>query len=180
MGELEEIYKYGTLVIWPEDNIREIVNNLRKKYDPESQKICEAHITLTQPFEVEPNEQIWNKINNYIKKFNGFEITVGPVEQFGSSQVIKLNIQPKEKILELRNGLHRLGYFNTKLPYTEGFIPHMTISEGGIKEDKKIKNIITQLNEKMKAMKFKFGEITYIRPDKNFYFKVKKIIKLGK
>ena len=178
MGDIEEIYKHGTFVIWPSGKIRKIVSGLRKMYDPKSQKICGPHIFLTQPFKIKPGEATWKKIDKIAKGFSKFKITVGPVEQFGSSYVIKFNIQPRKRIVELRNRLHKLGFFNTDLPYTKGFIPHMTVSEGALRGDKKVKKVISGLNKKLKKMRFECSEITYIVPNKKFHFNVKRRIKL--
>ncbi len=47
--EWQKVYQYGTRVIWPPAEVREIVNHQREKYDPVSASFCGAHITLTQP-----------------------------------------------------------------------------------------------------------------------------------
>jgi len=109
--EIRKQYQYGTFVIWPSEDILKIVNKLRKKYDPRSQKICEAHITLTQPFLVKPTDKIWKEIHKVTKEFKSFKITLGPVKQLGKSTTIYLELNPKKKIISLRNKLHKLGFF---------------------------------------------------------------------
>lgn len=40
-------YVHGTHVIWPSDDVRSVVNPLRKRFDPVSATACDAHVTLT-------------------------------------------------------------------------------------------------------------------------------------
>ena len=55
-------YQYGALYIFPPDDIRQVVNQLRSKYDPKSQAICDAHISLTVPFARPLTEGSWRKL----------------------------------------------------------------------------------------------------------------------
>ena len=164
-------FQYGTFLIWPEEEVRAMANKLREKYDPESQKICDAHITLTQPLLEEPNEEAWKLIESILSNFEPFVIHFGPIEQFGSSPVVKFDVEPKDKVLAIRESLHETGLFNLTLPFTEGFIPHITITESGLESSEAASELATELNQKIAQGTFQCNEVTYVRPDESFNFK---------
>ena len=41
-GDCRDGFRHGTLVIWPPDDVRAVVNALRECHDPASAAICEA------------------------------------------------------------------------------------------------------------------------------------------
>ena len=171
-------FKHGMLLIWPQDGVRNMVNKLRSKYDPESQRTCEAHITLTQPFLEEPNDESWELIESVLRKAEPFDIHYGPIETFGDSPTLKFDIEPKDEILEIRNGLHDTGLFNLTLPFTEGFIPHMTISESGISTTEDARKVADELNSSINKEVFQCSSIVYTKPNDSFRFEVVKTLQL--
>ena len=179
MEDWKKSYIFGTLVICPPKKVCSIVDALREKYDPLSQAIMGAHITLTQPFLKEPTPQVWKEINKILSEFEIFPITYGPIETFPSSSVIKFKIQQQNQILSLRNKLHQTGYFNLELPFTEGFIAHMTISELVQRKPSAAKELANQLNKDYDEGSFICKEISYIRPDDDFHFQIKKVFQIG-
>ena len=163
--EWQMVYQYGTIVIWPPDEVRAVVNTQREKYDPVSLAYCETHITITQPLII-------------LQRFDVFTLHYGPVNSFLPYPCIWYEIEPREKILELRQALHQTGFFNLTLPHTEGFIPHMTITEGlsGPPVDEVLLNQI-QLESTSGAVLCQ--ELAFILPDEKFCFQVGKILPLG-
>ena len=79
----EEKYKYGTLLLLPPDDVSVCVNALRAKYDPSSQRICLAHITLTQPLLKKPDRKNIERLKILAKKINRFAIEYGPLRNLG-------------------------------------------------------------------------------------------------
>ena len=126
----QKVYQFGTIVIWPPDEVRMLVNQQRETYDQVSQTYCETHITVTQPLIKNLTENEWEKLRRVVNAFSPFEITFGPLKSFLPYPCIYYELQPAEKILALRNTLHQTGFFNLSMKHTEGFIPHMTITEG--------------------------------------------------
>ncbi|MFW6075360.1 MAG: 2'-5' RNA ligase family protein [Chloroflexota bacterium] len=175
---LREIYRFGTFVLWPPDGVRSQVNPLRAQYDPASQAACEAHITLTQPFSVEPDAAIWERIRHVARLHAPFTVRYGPVNSFLPYPCIYLEIEPAERILQLREDLHALGVFNLDLPHTEGFIPHMSITDGS-PDVRETEQILNRLSEDAPSGSFRCTEITYIRPDDSFQFSVIRTFPLG-
>jgi len=170
-------YQYGTIVIWPPDEIREIVNAQREAYDPISQSICEAHITVTQTFSKFLSDGEWDSLFRLLNGYDPFEIEYGPLKSFLPYPCLWYEIQPKEKVLELRSALHNTGFFNLDLKYTEGFIPHMTITEGlsGPSVDE---SLLAALQRESSSGTFVCKELAYIVPDDRFCFRVVKVLPL--
>jgi len=167
----QKVYQHGIMVIWPPDEIRKIVNAQRRAFDPESAAVCETHITLTQPLLNPLNDSERKQIQEIVRGFTAFDIQYGPVKSFLPYPCIWYEIQPVSKILDLREALHQTGFFNLSLRHTDGFIPHMTITEGlsGPAVDETLLGII---EAESKPGSFICQEITFIIPDEAFCFKV--------
>jgi len=175
--EWQKVYQHGTLVIWPPDEVREIINFQREKHDPVSAAICEAHITLTQPL-LKPLIGVeWEQVQEILKGFPAFEIQYGPIKSFLPYPCIWYDIQPGDKVLELRHALHQTGYFNLSLKHTDDFIPHMTITEGlsGSPVDEKL---LTILQKQSSQGSFICQDAAFIMPDESFCFRVIKRLSL--
>ena len=100
-------------------------------------------------------------------RFPAFEIQYGPIKSFLPYPCIWYEIQPEDKILDLRHALHQTGYFNLSLTHTGDFIPHMTITEGlsGPPVDKEL---LTKLQEQSSQGSFICHDAAYIVPDESF------------
>ena len=179
MTDWRKVYTPGTLVLWPGEVTASIANALRSQYDPESQRICPAHITLTQPFLDLPNTDDWAKLAAIGKTVKPFLVTVGPIETFGTSAVLKFDVEPKSGLLALRQALHDTGLFNLNLPFTEGFTPHLTISEYGVQEPSYALELAQSLNKTTPVTTFMCSEFAYIRPDANRVFSHVRTVRLG-
>jgi 2'-5' RNA ligase len=171
-------YLPGLFVIWPPHAVREAVNRLRAAYDPVSQLTIEAHITLSQPFLSMPKDKEWALLAQIVAGFEPFEIRYGPVDTFFPNPVIYLAIQPQESVLALRQALHDTGLFNLTLPYTEGFVPHMTITEGRSQRPMD-KQLLAEIQTRAPSGTFLLSEIAHVVPDKHFQFETKKSLRLG-
>ena len=168
-------YQFGTIVIWPPVDIRELVNNQRQEYDPVSLSYCESHITVTQPLKRFLLDGEWDQILDLVKQFNSFDIVYGPLNSFLPYPCIWYEIEPTNKILQIRNVLHETGLFNTSLKYTDDFIPHMTITEG-ISGPTVNEKLLEQLTGESKTGSFYCDELAYIVPNKHFLFQVTKTL----
>jgi 2'-5' RNA ligase len=176
--EWQKVYQFGTLVIWPADHVREIINNQRQEFDPKSAAICEAHITLTQPLIHPLDEHEWKEVQTTASQFLSFEIRYGPLKSFLPYPCIWYEVQPVERILEIREALHKTGFFDLSQPHTRGFIPHMTITEGlsGPAVDE---SLFAELQKQSHPGSFTCSQIAFIRPDEKFSFSVHEFINLG-
>ncbi len=59
-----------------------VVNPLRERYDPVSDAICDAHITMTQPFVREPSDADLAVIADVASRHEPLEIVYGPLGTF--------------------------------------------------------------------------------------------------
>ena len=171
-------YQFGTIVIWPPDEIRCVVNKQREQYDPLSQSYCEAHISVTQPLRKEFSGNEWDQVLSVVESFGSFLIDFGPLNSFLPYPCIWYEIQPQKRVLELRHALHQTGFFNLGLPHTEGFIPHMTITEG-ISGSTVNEKMLNKLQGESSQGSFLCKELAYIVPTQRFCFKVKKTLPLA-
>lgn len=162
-------YKYGTLVFIPTGKVFNNIDLLRKEYDPESAKFSMPHMTLTQPFSKAPTESDIEKIKDIVEKYNSFEIITGPATTSPNERLIWVDVNPKKSFVELREKLHSLDLFRTDLPFTKGFVPHMTISEFG-KTDNEVKEVVALINEKYDFQSHQKLKVKWIIPDDNFVF----------
>jgi hypothetical protein len=78
----QKAYRFGTLVIWPPDEVRELVNRHRERYDPVSQAICETHITLTEPLRRPLADEEWGLVAQVDGSSDAFQINYGPLSAF--------------------------------------------------------------------------------------------------
>lgn len=170
-------YQFGTIVIWPPDEIWDFVNKQRETYDPLSQSYCEAHISVTQPLLKELSENEWDQVLSVVEGFGSFRIDFGPLNSFLPYPCIWYEIEPQERVLELRHALHLTGFFNLTLSHTEGFIPHMTITEGlsGPVVDE---SLLQRLQNESRQGSFLCQGLTYIVPNQQFCFKEAKTLLL--
>jgi 2'-5' RNA ligase len=176
--EWQKVYQHGILVILPPDEVRGFVNQQREEYDPQSAAICDAHITLSQPLLQPLNESELINIKNIIKTFQPFEIHYGPLKSFLPYPCIWYEIQPTTRVLCIREALHKTGFFDLSQEHTDGFIPHMTVTEGLSGPDVN-EELLTKLQERSPAGSFLCSQITLLRPDEDFSFQVHRHITLG-
>lgn len=162
-------YRHGTLVIWPPQEVRNYVNQLRERLDPISHRYAEAHITLTQPFREPVTDSVIAKVQAVLDSEKSFAIAYGPLRSFLPSPVLWLDVQPSDRILRLRQKLHAIGVFDLSLPHTDDFRPHMTITEGlsGVPVDDEL---FRMLEPSISSGSFNCGSIAYIRPNDEFRF----------
>lgn len=168
-------YRFGTLLLLPPKNVSSIVDMLRAQYDPESHKTCVSHITLTQPLLEKPTSGQIASMRDLAMSIAPFTIQYGPVQLFGSKCVV-FGVEPKQEIVSIRNRFHETGLFNVSLPYTDGFVPHMTISETGIPD---AHSIIPALNREHSGGAFQCARVFYLIPNDAFVFEVADVFELS-
>jgi len=170
--EWQKKFRYGTLVLWPPDAVRQQVNALRQRYDPESQRICETHITLTQPLVRVPSEADWRSLQSMVGACSPFTIQYGPLDTFLPYPCIYFRIEPAETVLALRAALHATGLCNLTLPHTEGFVPHMSLNDGR-PDEQATRDIYRDLRENPPANgALHCSDVAYIVPDEAFAFSI--------
>lgn len=173
----QRAYRFGTLVIRPPARVRAVVDRWRARYDPVSQGYVDTHITLTQPFRQEPTRQALAQITDLLRAQRQFDIRYGPLRHFLPDPVLWLEIQPARRVIALRKALHETGLFDLAQPHTEGFVPHMSITEG-LSSPHADEALYRQLRAQAPAGIFTCRAITYLRPDARFQFRKLRMFRL--
>lgn len=170
-------YRFGSLVFIPEGEIFTKTDELRKKYDPVSADYSMPHMTLTQPFTKAPSKEDIMVIKNIFQGHKPFIISTGPIVTSPTGNLIWVDINPKENFVNLRNELHKTGLFRTDLPFTEGFVPHMTISEFGVDNSE---TLLKELNRAYVMDSKQQLAVSWVVPNEQFKFNVVQNFNLGK
>ncbi|MEO0424270.1 MAG: 2'-5' RNA ligase family protein [Pseudomonadota bacterium] len=173
----QRAYRFGTLVIRPPARVRAVVDRWRARYDPVSQGYVDTHITLTQPFRQEPTPQALQQITELLRSQRQFDIRYGPLRHFLPDPVLWLEVQPARRVIALRKALHETGLFDLSQPHTEGFVPHMSITEG-LSSPQADEALFRQLREQAPAGSFSCRSVTYLRPDARFQFRKVRMFRL--
>jgi 2'-5' RNA ligase len=122
-------HRFGIFVIALPEPLRGDIAALRERFDPVSAALAPPHITVTQPLAAAPNDIARADLGALLAEIAPFEVRVGPAAAFAGSSVVYLSVEPADAVLALRSAAHRTGLFRTDLPFTEGFVPHVTIRE---------------------------------------------------
>lgn len=171
-------YLPGALVILPPEPVRRRMERLRRKYDLESAQRIPPHVTVAQPFRQEPNRMALDQVQQVLARFEPLELSYGPLRNFLPYPCIWYEIQPADRILAMREALHSTGLFNTDLPYTEGFIPHLSITDGTPGPEETLR-IFNRIRSRVKSGSFICDRLTYVRPDWQFRFLPVSELRLG-
>lgn len=172
-------YLPGALVIVPPVPIRQRIDRLRRKYDLASARRIPAHISVAQPFRAEPDKAALAQVQEVLGRFRPFVVKYGPLRNFLPYPCIWYEIQPAELIVEMRRALHATGLFNTDLPFTEGFIPHMSITHGSPGPEETLW-IFNRIRSRVQNGSFPVESIIYTRPDWQSRFLTVTELMLGK
>lgn len=172
-------YRFGTLLLEPPEPVLTHVNRLREKFNLDTLGFSQSHVTLTQPLRRPLHEEEWQKVRRVIASQPRFTLQIGPLVLSPNQELLWLDIEPKRTLLCLRGALHELGYFDMSLPFTSGFIPHMTISE--LRRDpKEAQRIATELNCENQKFEFEVQAVQWSVPNELFHFQVKNNLPLKK
>jgi 2'-5' RNA ligase len=171
-------FEYGTFVIWPPDPVREVVNRLRERYDPLSQRICEAHITLTQPFLRHPGQREWDQLEAIFSECAPSTIRYRPLNTFLPYPCIYYEIHPAASVMAIREALHETGLFNLDRPHTDDFVPHISINDGR-PDAARTQEIFESLRKVVVRGSFECRQIAFIVLDYGFHFEVVRTLPLA-
>ncbi len=122
--------KKRTVMIFPEFNNINLIDDIRKKYDPLADLVL-PHITLVFPFESDmDNGEIKSHLERYLKDVLPFKIKLGGYRKQQNNYGNFLFLNMVQGTAEIEN-IHKLLYkgkfrhFDTG----EGYVPHMTVGK---------------------------------------------------
>lgn len=181
-GKFEEYwqpeYAFGAFFIFPPDDVLEMVDALRGKYDPKSANYCRAHISLSEPLGQPLTQGMLDEIEEMARQVEPFEMSYGPLITFPPHPGVCFRVEPKDRFFNLRARLHDRTAFEGRELGRKDIAPHMTIAEFGLNfiQSEKLKN---SLQGTVPEGRFYCDAIEYAVPNDRFYFERKLRIPLG-
>jgi 2'-5' RNA ligase len=171
-------YRFGVILVLPPEPVRSQINGLRAKYDPQSHKTVEAHISLTAPLQKEPDDRQWTELERIALQFEAFPIDYGPLVSFLPKAGAALDIQPQAQLDKLRIALEVGEVFLGAPPRRYPFWAHMTIAEFVSVET--TQQLVRDLEGgRSPRGSFPCGRLSYVVPDEEFRFIEWRALKLG-
>ena len=170
-------YQYGAFYIFPAEEVMQIVDALRQKYDPKSAGYCRAHISLSEPLTHPITEAEIRSLEQDLQSVKSFEIEYGPIQTHPPYPGVTFKINPEETFAQLRKIIHANKLFDGVEIKRSTIVPHMTIAEFVSME--RTMEIFDELKDITKSGKFICDKIVLAVPDNDFYFNQVLEISLG-
>jgi len=161
-------YRFGVLLIYPPDPPLLQVNALRAEYDPRSQSVCDAHISLTIPLPRPLTEAHWIELESIASGIAPITIHYGPLINYLPYPGVCLAIEPQAELDRLRAALETASAFTGAPARRHPFSAHMTIAQF-ISADE-TKALMVELNEVAPQGSFLCIGVSYAVPDSDFGF----------
>jgi 2'-5' RNA ligase len=163
-----EEYRYGALYLFPPPGVRAEVNALRQRYDPRSQAICDAHISLTVPLPRPLMPADAAELAGVAQAHAPFEVRWGPPFQYPGVAGVVLRIEPAPALQQLVTALETCGCFRGAVPRRYPFSPHMTIAEFITLDESEA--LVEELRIRPLSGRFECPPVTLAVPDQTFRF----------
>ena len=119
-----------TIMIFPEFENMEIIDNIRNQYDPLA-KLVRPHITLVFPFKSQmSNEELTQILNTRLMSVKPFELKLGGISKQEDAFGNYIFLDVLRGMKELCN-IHQILYNNEFKKFDSGlpYLPHMTIGK---------------------------------------------------
>lgn len=134
-----------TIMIFPQFNNHEVIDEIREKYDP-LYHLVKPHITLVFPFQCEiSDEELSLKMDECLEKINSFPLILQGISRHRDTygNYIFLNVKSgSQEIIEIHRLLY-LALFDGQFP--KSFIPHMTM--GNLDSEDKMEAVYDTLKD---------------------------------
>lgn len=171
-----EEYRFGAFYVFPPEPVRSRVNRLRTLYDPRSQEICDAHVSLTVPLPRPLTREQWEEIGAVLRRIPPFRLEWGPPYQYPNIAGAVLRIEPVAELAEIVTALEACPCFvGSQRQYP--FSPHMTIAE--FVDVPRTAEILRELASTDLTGSFLCTDVTYAVPDGAFRFTARGVWRLG-
>jgi hypothetical protein len=164
----QQEYRFGVLLIFPPDPPLARVNALRAAYDPRSQAICDAHISLTRPLPRPVSQAHWSELESIAAGVAPFPMRYGPLRHYLPHSGVCLAIEPQDTLERLRLVLEFASVFAGVPARTYPFSAHMTIAEFISVE--RTAALMEELADVAPSGVFTCTGVSYAVPDTHFHF----------
>ena len=173
----QEEYRHGAFYLFPPPEIALVVNELRRRYDPRSAAICDAHVSLSEPLTAPLLDQQFDEILAVLSAVTAFPLTLGPLTQKGSHPGVALGLGPEEPFFALRDVVHSTSIFAGRELSRAQRPPHMTVAEFISHEE--ARGLLAELSTSDIGGTFHCDHLVYAVPDTTFHFAPVHTITLG-
>lgn len=171
-------YRFGVLLIYPPDPPLLQVNALRARYDPRSQSICDAHISLTVPLPRPLTEADWVELESIASGIAPITIHYGPLTNYLPHPGVCVAIRPQAELDGLRAALETASAFTGAPARRHAFSAHMTIAEFISAEETKA--LMVELRDVVPRGSFLCSCVSYAVPDGDFHFSERRTLPLSR
>lgn len=170
-------YRFGVLLIYPPDPPLLQVNALRARYDPRSQSVCDAHISLTIPLPRPLTEDHWAELESTAAGIAPISVHYGPLMNYLPHPGVCLAIEPQAELDKLRAALEAASAFTGAPARRHPFSAHMTIAEL-ISEDE-TEALMVGLKDIAPQGTFVCTGVSYAVPDSNMHITERRRLELS-
>ena len=158
-------YRLGLILIMPPKEVSDLIDPLRKQYDPKSHATCSTHISVSDPLSLEMTPGLETEIRAILQDFQPFELHFRTLHASSKHPGVSYPIHPEEPIRALQEALHKSRAFAGKVYKRRHIPPHMTIAEFiSIQESLKL---CDQLQDTAPKGSFICDRLEFIVPDDN-------------
>lgn len=164
----QQAYRFGVILIFPPQPLLEQANALRARYDPQSQAICDAHISLTLPLPKPMSAAHWSELESLVTDLTPFPIHYGPLRHYLPYPGVCLTIEPQNTLDQLRQRLETASVFAGAPPRKYPFSAHLTLAEFISVE--RTTALMDELADIAPTGVFTCTGVSYAVPDAHFHF----------
>ena len=176
--EWQSEYQFGAFYIFPPDDVIGPVDALRRTYDPKSDGICQAHISLSESLKAPLTDEQIEEVRQALSEIEPFTITYGPLRWFPPHPGVVYTIEPESAFRKLRNTIHATSPLKDVPLKREHIAPHMTIAEFITAE--RTEELLKELQGKVPEGTFECHSVELAVPNDEFYFVRSLTLPLGK
>ena len=155
----------------------DLIDHMRRKYDPKSHAICPAHISVSDPLSREMTPDLETEIRSILKTIEPFELHFDRLGASREHPGVSYPIRPAEPIRELQNALHESRAFSRREYHRRQIPPHMTIAEFISIEDGL--NLCSRLRDTAPKGSFLCDRLEFMAPNDDFRFRRDSTFLLG-
>jgi 2'-5' RNA ligase len=170
-------YLYGAFYLFPPDPVRERVNAWRTTFDPSSQAISEAHVSLTVPLPRPLTGRDAAEISLALATHAPLDLQWGPPWQYPGIPGVVLRIEPAAAVAALVTALESCAVFQGAPPRPYPFSPHMTVAE--FVDQQQTEAILAALTGEEATGQWRCTTVSYAAPDTAFRFTTRRVWLLG-
>jgi len=145
--------QYG-IVIYPNKEVLDRTNSLRKRYDSHY-SLIPPHVTLIEPFESENEEEVIRHLESVVKEIPPFHLSINKIKSFiPTTPVLYFAFEQNEMLHKLNQSLNT-GILKHEPKYQ--YIPHLTFAQN--LPDQELHDIYGRLHLKDFKMDFPVDRI---------------------